>query len=259
MTLALAAVLFLPQVQFTAAELAIWTLPVAGTLTLLMFSPKVFGNPVTLLRLKSRYSPRSLFLKSLPFAATRLTPVYQSGDVVIVGLVASPELTGLYSAAARLAAIVSFPMTLLVKTATPTIASLWASHSLTRLRSYIFRILLISAVATFMIAIPLLASPEQMLNLLFGPSLTAAAPYLLVLTTGRLISGCCGPTGGVITAIGEGKPLARSIIYTATLALSIGTVASMTHGAIGVAWVFAIALVFQNTYQLSHLFPKLTR
>lgn len=257
-SLALAAVLFFPQEQLTTAELAIWSLSVGGTLTLLILSPKVFGNPFILLRLESRYSPLSLFLKSLPFAATRLTPIYQSGDVVIVGLVASPELTGLYSAAARLAAMVSFPLTLLVKTAPPTIASIWASQSPMKLRSYILKVLSISASMTLAIATPLLASPEQILDFLFGPSLTDAAPYLLILATGRLISGCCGPTGAVITAIGDGKPLARSIVYTATLALSLGAVATMTHGAIGVAWAFAIAIVFQNAYQLSHLYPKLT-
>ena len=258
-SLALAAVLLLPKEHFTAVELATWSLFVGGALTLLILSPNVFGNLITFLRLKSRYSPRSLFLKSLPFAATRVTPIYQSGDVVLVGLIASPELTGLYSAAARLAAIVSFPLTLLVKTATPTIASLWASHSLRKLRSYIFRLLLISALATLAIATPLLASPEQILDLIFGSTLIDAAPYLLVLTAGRLISGCCGPTGAVITAMGDGQALARSIVYTASLALSLGAVASTTHGAIGVAWVFAIALVFQNAFQLRHLYPKLTR
>lgn len=258
-SLALAVVLSFPQEQFTAAELALWALSAGGLATLMIFSPLVFDNLREIFSIKSRYRTRSLIMNSLPFAAARFAPIYQSGDIVIIGLVASAEVAGLYAAAARLASLVSFPLTLFMKTVSPTIASLWVSKNIEVLRRYTFKIISMSAVSSLVIATPLLAFPDKALASLFGVSLAAAAPYLLVLTMGRLISGCCGPTGAIMTAIGDGKPLAKSIIYTAILALAGGIMASITHGAVGVAYVFAAALVIQNGFQFTYLYSRLSK
>ena len=59
--------------------------------------------------LKSKYKKASMLKSSWPFAIGRFAPAYQSGDVVLMGLIMPADVTGTYAAASRLAATLNFP------------------------------------------------------------------------------------------------------------------------------------------------------
>ena len=187
---------------------------------------------------------------SWPFAIGRFAPAYQSGDVVLMGLIMPADVTGTYAAASRLAATLNFPLTVVVKVFSPEIAEHWARNYFKQLDKTLMFATLTSAISVTSIALPLLAFPETVLGVIFGATFKEASVFLGILVLGRLVSGFCGPMGAAMTAMGHGKPLAASVLLTATLAVFIGGLATLLYGVIGTAIVFALALIGQNIYQL---------
>ena len=238
---------------------ALWSLNLGGILVLCFSAHRILGNPVDFFSIKSKYKKAYLLKNSWPFAIGRFAPAYQSGDVVLIGLLLPADITGIYAAASRLAATLNFPMTVVVKVFSPEIAKHWARNYFKQLKKTLTFATVTSAIAVSSMAIPLIAFPETVLEALFGPTYKEASALLGILILGRLISGFCGPMGATMTAMGYGKPLAASVLITATLAFLVGSLATLLYGVMGTAIVFATALIGQNVYQLMFVTNRLRR
>ena len=107
----------------------------------------------------------------------------------MIGLLLPSRHHRVYAAASRLAATLNFPMTVVVKVFSPEIATHWAKNLFKQLKETLTFATLISAISVSSIAIPLLAFPETVLGVMFGPTYRDASGLLGILILGRLVSG----------------------------------------------------------------------
>ena len=165
--------------------------------------------------------------------------------VLVLGAISTPEATGLYQAATRLALMTVFVLRAVTAVSAPRMAELYHAGKMTELRSVYGRSCLVSAscAAPFLLVFGLL--PELALGL-FGKDFREAAPLLQVLAIGYFGSALTGPCATGLMMIGREKA------YGAIATLGAGTILAgllvsvSQFGALGAAVTTATVIATVN-------------
>ena len=168
------------------------------------------------------------------FQVTILAAFLAQGDVVVVGALGTERQSGLYFAAARIAALVAFCLTAVAASAAPVISSAWARRDGAELASTMYRSRLYSTVPAVVVALPLLVAPDLVLNV-FGSGFDAASETLRVLAVAQLVNAAAGPVGFALLLTGRESTVLRAFI--GATALEVGLMAGLlpVYGTVGAA------------------------
>lgn len=176
-------------------------------------------------------------------------------DILMLGILADTRSAGLFSAAWRLASLVSFAVAALTSVSGPLIASLYDQRDWTRLARMAVAAAQIGTVAALAASLPLVFAGRLVLSL-FGPEFVSAYPALLVLLLGGVANALTGSVAYLMTMTGRHVP--ATMIFAGALFLSIflnllliprfGTVgAAVASSSATAAWNLAMLAYVRRT------------
>ncbi len=190
---------------------------------------------------------RVLLAFSIPLVVTQIFYFsIRSVDVLLLGLIQSPEAAGLYSPVMRLAesatkVLSAFPL-LFVPVATAYVA---------RKQTAALHDLYVSVTKwAYLIGFPLIlvmvVSPGPVLGLLFGEEYAGLGSVARILAVGYWVVLVTGLNGVTLSAIGAIKDMAVASAIGLGLTLGIGVVLVRSFGPVGAATTNTIAYIFAN-------------
>jgi O-antigen/teichoic acid export membrane protein len=171
-------------------------------------------------------------------------------DLLVVGALGNSQETALYSAAFRLAFIVSLPLIAVNQVVPPFIARWYAEGERTRLQSTLQATAGLALLGSLVMLIPLLLFGESLLGLLFGDYYRAGFDVLLLLAIGQVAQTAAGSSGFALLMIGRQRLLAVILAISTPITLALDVVGYHLAGIEGVAATTAIMLTLQNVAQV---------
>lgn len=168
------------------------------------------------------------------FQVTILAAFMAQGDVVVVGAAGTNHQSGLYFAAARIAALVAFVLTAVAASVAPLISGAWARGDGTALASILSRARVYSVIPAVVVAVPLLVVPGTVLGI-FGPGFDAASNTLRVLAVAQLVNAAAGPVGFSLLLSGRESTVRWTFVWAAGLEVGLMVVLLPELGILGAA------------------------
>jgi len=162
-------------------------------------------------------------------------------DVAFLGILSTPEQTGLYTAAARIALISSMGQNAVNAIAAPLIS---ASHRKGD-AAVIKRILIWSCIGSGVFGLCVFFGINLFSDFvlgLFGNDFRQAADILFILLLGQLISSVFGPIDFILSMTGRQKELSFVVTIGAVATLTLCPLLIPLYGAIGAAIATTIAI-----------------
>lgn len=195
----------------------------------------------------SRIDLRALIAFSLPLVVTQVFYFsIRSVDVLLLGLVRSPEAAGLYSPVMRLAesatkVLSAFPL-LFVPIATAYVARKQTGE----LRDLYVSVTKWAYLVGFPLILVMVVSPGPVLGLLFGERYEGLGTVARILALGYWVVLVTGLNGVTLSAIGAMKDMAIASGIGLALTLGVGVVLVRWLGPAGAAATNTIAYTFAN-------------
>lgn len=210
-----------------------------------------------------RYRPREavahgpvtrggLWLQSaFPMALTEGMRMLQGhAAILLLGLLATAAMVGLFKVAVSVAVIVSLPIALINVVLATYLARLFAegdTRRLQRLCSWGARAM---AAGVMILILPLLVRGEWLLASLFGKDFEASLAALLILSAGHFCSACMGPNAALLNMSNHEKRVTRAFFIAAfvNIAVAFGLIPML--GIMGAALANMIGMLVWNLLML---------
>lgn len=167
-------------------------------------------------------------------------------NVLMIGVMLGETSTGIFSAAVRLASLVSFMLTAINMTASPLVSETYARGDMKGLQ----RVCETSGRAGFLFAAAVFAGlvvGGRWVLGLFGPAFHDAYVPLLILAAGQLFSSFCGQNGTVATMTGRTSSLTKVLIAAAIVNALLNAALIPTMGMRGGAIAASLSVAIWNT------------
>ena len=170
----------------------------------------------------------------------------QSG-IVMLGLLSAPDQAGLFSVAARGAALIAFGLGAVNAALQPAVSRLWATGRMDELQALVT----VSARAVLLFAVPVSAIfvlfATDILSLAFGSDYVQAGPVLAILAAAQLLNAAIGSVGTLLIMTGHQRDAAFGIAVGAALNIMLNLVLIPIAGAVGAAVAAAISIAVWNS------------
>lgn len=170
----------------------------------------------------------------------------QSG-IVMLGLLSGPDQAGLFSVAARGAALIAFGLGAVNAALQPAVSRLWTTGRMDELQALVT----VSARAVLLFAVPVtgifVLFAADILSLTFGSDYVHAAPALAILAAAQLLNAAIGSVGTLLIMTGHQRDAAFGIAVGAALNIMLNLVLIPVSGAVGAAIAAAISIAVWNT------------
>lgn len=198
-------------------------------------------------RSRTRFdSEQRAWLKiSLPYLViTASAMLLTQADILLIGSLLGPEQAGLYAPAAKVAALVAFPVAAIRARLAPTAARMYAEQDIPSLQRTVSLATLAAFAGGLGILLVIVPLREPVLAL-FGPLYVETAEILLILTAGYVVFAFFGAVE-MFFLIG---PFERTnvwiILATVAVNLSLSFLLIRSHGITGAAYAMVAALAFR--------------
>jgi len=197
---------------------------------------------------------RMLLIFSLPLLLVDfLQQVMAWTDTLMLGFFASPELVGLYNAAAPLTKMLSVVLTSTVFLYGPMVSELYARSLIGDIkRTYVVLTKWISS-ATFPLLCVFLFFPSQVLLLFFGQDYVVASMALQVLALGFFLNNLLGPNGATLIAFGDTRFLMWTSLVAAFLNVILNFLLIPVYGIVGAALASVSSFLAINVLRVLRL------
>ena len=192
---------------------------------------------------------RAWMTVALPMAFGGVSQMLMNrADVLVLGTLASDEVVGLYSAAARIAILNTFALSAVNAVVAPMISTAFHAGRKRQAQSLQHRAMLFGALGALPPAAVMLFFPEVLLGA-FGPGFVEAAPLLRILAVGQIINAATGPVGFALLMTGRERAFAATLAVAAACTVAGLLVAIPAYGAVGAAVVTATSVAALNLWQ----------
>lgn len=179
---------------------------------------------------------RQLLLFSLPLLGVNVFGmVTMWTDTLMLGYFKTPEIVGLYNAAAPLARFISEPLAALILIYLPVATGLFSRNRISELRTTYAvstRWLVFITMPLFLV---LFLFPEAVLGLFFGAEYTPAAVALRIMSLGFIVNNLLGPNGATVAAIGHPVFLMWTNLAIAAINITLNILLIPPLGIVGAA------------------------
>jgi len=241
--LALLVFFYLLGVQILGAVAAYVLSMGFGAALALACLPRVFPG---LLAGNARYESRELSAVSAPMIVANVIQYSNLWTAVVVLGVFEPVPTvGVYSAAARTAALSTLVLIAFGGVFSPLAAGLYRQErlgELSRLYEDVSRWAFTGALAFFLVTAPL--APDIML--FFGREFAQGWPVLVVISAAQLFNSSVGPAARLLAMTGHQNAVMVSTVGSALAAVALNLLLVPAYGVAGAAAATAAALVLAN-------------
>jgi len=175
--------------------------------------------------------------------------------VIMLGMWGNAEEVGIYSAATRIAMLVSFALIPVNSIAMPEFASMFkAGH-----QSEVNRLARLASLLALLIAAPIalvsFVAPTEVMAL-FGPDFGTGSYALVILVIGQLVNVMTGPASAILVVSGNESDQRASSFIGATLMLVAGVTLIPAFGMIGAAISAALAVAGMNITAATFVYKR---
>lgn len=166
-------------------------------------------------------------------------------DTVMLGSMMGTDSAGLYNAANRVAILASFPLFITNTIGAPMISELYASGKTEDLQYLLRSIVRLTAIATLVIALGVIALGDWILSL-FGGDFTSSYSALLVLVMGQMMNTLSGASMHVLMLTGHHRAAAVIMASAALANVLLNFILIPQFGMLGAALATAFSLAGWN-------------
>jgi O-antigen/teichoic acid export membrane protein len=219
---------------------------VAFSLAILMLRRHL---PVELHATTPEMHPRIWWSSAIPMALTEGMRVLQSHLVILLmGLMATITMVGLFKVASSVALLIAVPVTLLNVVGAPVLARLHAQGDRARSQRLLRLIALGMTGSSLALTLPFLAAGQPLLSAVFGEDFGAANDALLVLCGSAVINGLFGANAALLNMTGHHTRVTRASGFSLVL-LALASPPLITNGGIlGAAIASALSMLAWNVF-----------
>jgi O-antigen/teichoic acid export membrane protein len=173
-------------------------------------------------------------------------------DIIMVGALLDTTKAGIYSAANRLATLISFGLVAVNTIAAPMISELYAQGKIKELQ----RIVSLGSWGILAFSLPasiIILSGGKFILGLFGSAFTAGYSALVILTLGQLVNALSGSVGFLMTMTGQQKEAAKIVGTSAILNVLLNGFLIPRLGIIGAAVATSLSTATWNIAMLHYV------
>lgn len=196
---------------------------------------------------KAQFAPTWLRVSLPLMLVSSFLVVIQRSDLILVGAMIGPEKAGIYNAASRTAALVSFILSAVNAIAAPTIAKLYAEEKHNAMKELAKKIAQYVFWPTLLISLVLIAGSGLILSL-FGSEFVEGQTILIILIFGQLANASVGSVGYFMNMTGNQDQSAKVFGISALINILLNIVGIYLYGAIGAAVATAISMAIWNIW-----------
>lgn len=167
-------------------------------------------------------------------------------NVLMMGFMRGETESGIFSAAVRLAALVSFMLTAVNMTASPLVSESYAKRDMKALQQVCTSTGRVGFAFAAVVFLFFAAVGHWTLGL-FGAEFTQAYPALLILAFGQLFSAFCGQNGTVATMTGGQNALTKVLIGAAIVNAVLNAILIPIWGMTGGAAAATVSVIVWNS------------
>ena len=167
-------------------------------------------------------------------------------DILMLGLISSPEQVAVYKIAFTWAAFCTFFMTAIDAVIFPKVAGLFGQRKLIELEALLRSTSKLSFVFACTVFAFLFVFGENLIIFLYGKNFLPAYPLMLILGLGQLINAFVGSVHGVLNLTHNERCTLKGGVVSAILNIILNVVRVSKFGALGAAVSSAFTLVFLN-------------
>ena len=174
-----------------------------------------------------------------------LNLLIKQSDILFVSYFLGNTAAGKYSAAAKMATLVSLGLSIIDYVYVPKIAALWEGHKLIGLQKLIKDASKQILIITIPISIVLIVGGKWLLGL-FGNAFSASYVPLVILVCGQLINSLTGMVGGVLMMTGHQRVFFLFYVVSFVIQALLNFMLIPKLGIVGAAIATASAIVILN-------------
>ncbi len=174
-------------------------------------------------------------------------------DILMLGIYASESEVGIYSVAAKIAALLTLPLYAVNSIAAPKFAQYWKLHEkdkLVRVVKESSRLIFFSSVPIFIV---ILVAPEFFLGL-FGEDFKSGALALMILLFGQMTNAYCGSVGNFLQMTGKQKIFQYILLFSVAINILLNALLIPIYGMTGAAIASAISMIIWNAIAVVYIF-----
>jgi O-antigen/teichoic acid export membrane protein len=187
------------------------------------------------------------FKQALPFALIAgVSVINNHTDVIMLGMLTTPEETGIYRIASRIASLVSFALVAIGTTLAPRIAELHATGRNEELQALATKAAMVSTALAAPVILILIFQGSLILGL-FGEEFQKGVGPLAILSVGQLVSATMPLVGYLLSMTGYQNAVAKILTSTAFLNVVLNAILIPAYGAIGAAFSTMLTVLAWST------------
>ena len=189
---------------------------------------------------KAEYKMRVWFYLALPMAAVAgFQFLIDRVDVVLLGFISDMQTTGVYHAASRVAALISFILVAINLIFAPRLSSAFHAGDMQHFGELIRLSIRWSSMAALPLLLMILVWPGYLLGL-FGNDFVIGTSILQVLALAQFVNALTGATGIALVMIDRHRLVAIGLLVAVILQVSLSVLVFPHYGAPGIAVVTTV-------------------
>jgi O-antigen/teichoic acid export membrane protein len=213
--------------------------------------------PSKLVKVTPSYETSKWLKVSLPLSfISSLQYLLKQTDILMLGILMSTSVVGLYNAAVKINALVLIGLSTINFIVAPEISKLYSSNKIEKLQSFITKSSWILFAITLLATVFILLFGKTIL-LLFGEEFRDAYIPLLILTLGNLINALSGSVGLLMSLTGHERTALKIIVVSVIINLIANYILIPLYGLTGAAIATAISVAIRNITLVIVVYKKL--
>jgi O-antigen/teichoic acid export membrane protein len=179
------------------------------------------------------------------FLITAMQTINSHADVIFLGAIKGAEAVGIYSAANRLAALISLILIAVNTPLAPTVARLYAEGNMERLQEVITKSVRLITLVALPVAASMLLFGDRFLQI-FGMEFTRGRAALSILCIGQIFNASMGSGGLLLTMTGHERYAAIGVGSSAVLNIILNACFIPLWGIEGAAFSTSACMIIWN-------------
>jgi len=193
------------------------------------------------------FLPREWLVAAAPMAILSTAQIVnRQADVVMLGLLASPEEVGVYQVASRLAILLGFVYVAFSTVIVPRLARLWAAEKRAEMQTLTTTASFVSCLITGLGVLAIFLIGRPVIELVFGHDYGAAIGPLRIVAIGILINAATGPSVAIMSMTEHAGVATRFMLLTMFVNIGANLAAIPILGIYGAALATAFSYFFFN-------------
>ncbi len=194
------------------------------------------------------YYPRQWISAAIPLALiASIQLVNNQADIIILGLLTTPEEVGIYKVVVSVSALVAFGLQAINIVVAPHFVRLYNNGDMLQLQSLVTMTTRVILLLALPVVITAYIVGSWVLEVVFGVEYLLGYWPLIILSFGQLLNACFGAVAFLLSMTGYEKEALRSVVVATFLNIILNILLIPHYGMIGAATATSLTLLLSNS------------